>query len=231
MTRFDVLDRLDQRVTTRSILQHPFYVAWERGALTRDQLATYARVYFPHVRAFPGYLRSAIALADEPVIKGELERNLQDELSEPKPHADLWLDFAEAVGGDRRAVAMASPTAGARATVDCFEQLVGRDLASGVAALYAYESQQPEVSQRKMNGLRDLYGVGDAAGLSYFQVHATADVEHRQGERDILARCLEKGTKPRVIAEAADQALDAYWGLLDEVCAAADVTAADCTAG
>ena len=227
MNRFDVLDDLDRRVSSRSILQHPFYVAWERGELTRAQLATYARVYFPHVRAFPGYLRSAMALTEDAVAADELALNLHDELSEPKSHAELWLDFAEAVGADRAAVMHAPASEGAQITVDTFNRLAGRDLASGVAALYAYESQQPEVSRRKMSGLRDLYGVQDAEALAYFDVHATADIHHRKGERDVLMRCLERGTDPNVIAGAADEALDAYWGLLDEVCASADVAGAD----
>lgn len=221
MNRFDVLDQLDQRVASRSILQHPFYVAWECGALNREQLATYAQVYFPHVQAFPSYLRSAIGQTDDPAARQELARNLQDELSVPKSHAELWLDFAEAVGADRTSVS--APSSYARATVDAFERLTGRGLASGVAALYAYESQQPEVSQRKMSGLRERYGMDDAAGLAYFEVHAAADVHHRQGERDILAQCLAQGTDAQVITKAADEALDAYWGLLDEVCAEADV--------
>ena len=220
---FDVLNSLDQLVSSRGILQHPFYLAWERGALTRDQLATYARIYYPHVRAFPGYLRSAIACADEPATQRELERNLSDELSEPKSHAELWLDFAEAVGTDRGVVTTASPARRARVIVDTFARLTAQDLASGLSALYAYESQQPEVSTRKMTGLRERYDVRDAAGLAYFEVHATADVHHRQGERDALARCLESGTNPSVITRAADEALDAYWGLLDAVCDEAGV--------
>lgn len=225
MNRFDVLDSLDQHVNARSILQHPFYTAWERGELTRDQLATYARIYYPHVQAFPGYLRAAIACADDPTTQDELQRNLSDELSEPKSHAELWLDFAEALGLDHQAVTAASPAPAARAIVDTFERLARQDLASGLAALYAYESQQPEVSIRKMSGLRERYDVTDAPGLAYFEVHATADIHHRQGERDALARCLESGTDPEVITRAADEALDVYWGLLDAVCEEAGVTA------
>ena len=224
MKRFDVLRGLDEFVSMHSILQHPFYVAWERGELTRAQLATYARVYYPHVQAFPGYLRSTIACANDPETRVELERNLADELSVPKSHADLWLDFAEAVGLDRDAVIGGSPVPKARAMVDTFERLTRQNAASGLSALYVYESQQPEVSQRKITGLRERYDVQSKLGLKYFSVHATADVDHRNGERDSLARCLDSGTSPSEITGAATEALDVYWGLLDGVCDEAGIT-------
>ena len=34
---------IDAAVAERSMLSHPFYRAWEEGALTRDALAAYAR--------------------------------------------------------------------------------------------------------------------------------------------------------------------------------------------
>ena len=76
-----------------------------------------------------------------------------------------------------------------------------------------------------MNGLRDLYDVRDPDGLAYFEVHATADLHHRQGERSVLSRCLERGADPAAVTAAAEDALDAYWGLLDDVCVEADVAA------
>lgn len=218
MDRIDVLNRLDQLVASRSILRHPFYIAWEQGTLTRDQLAAYARIYYPHVRAFPGYLRAALAGADDPAVRAELQANLADELSNPRPHPELWLDFAAALGLERQAVEEARPAPAARAAVETFERLARRDAASGLAALYAYESQQPEVSQTKRTGLRERYGLRDAAALAYFDVHATADVRHRQGERDALARCLAAGAAPDAVTGAAGEALDAYWALLDGVC-------------
>ena len=59
----ETLRALDDLIRERSILQHPFYRAWQRGELTRAQLATYSRVYYPHVAAFPNYLKNAINCA------------------------------------------------------------------------------------------------------------------------------------------------------------------------
>jgi pyrroloquinoline-quinone synthase len=221
----DVLQELDEMIRERSILQHPFYQAWEMGALSREQLATYARIYYPHVAAFPGYLESAISLSEDPAIRAELVDNLEDELGNPAPHDELWLAFAAGLGVDRELVTSAAPHPAAQAMVTTFQQLAEQSLATGLAALYAYESQQPSVSCTKIAGLRSHYGIEDSGTLEYFEVHEAADIRHRQGERDALAACLQAGVPVGVLKDATREALDAYWGLLDGVCAEAGIEA------
>lgn len=220
MPATDTLQRLDDLIARRSILEHPFYQAWRAGTLTREQLATYARIYYPHVAAFPGYLARVIEGTSDPAIRSELARNLADELGVPKAHPELWLDFAVAVGANRNEVTGAPPHPAAEATVGRFQRLAGSSTASALAALYAYEAQQPAVAAEKADGLRSRYGVTDDAGVAYFAVHAAVDVAHREGERKALGRCLQRGATEDEVLTAAGAALDAYWGLLDGVCEA-----------
>ncbi|HXO22129.1 MAG TPA: iron-containing redox enzyme family protein, partial [Thermoanaerobaculia bacterium] len=138
---------------------------------------------------------------------------------EPRPHAELWLDFAAAAGADPAAVQVAPPAPAAADTVATFDRLCGDSTAAALAALYAYESQQPEVSARKAAGLREHYGIDGAEALSYFTVHSEADLRHREGERRALAACLDAGASAEKVLTAADSALTAYWGLLDGVMA------------
>lgn len=222
----DALRSLDELIFARSILQHPFYLSWKRGELTREQLATYSQVYYPHVAAFPNYLRNAIACSDDPITKSGLQANLADELTNPAPHPEIWLDFAEGVGADRAEVSRSRPSPKTADTVSVFEDLTRSDIASGLAALYAYESQQPQVASEKLRGLRDIYQLEDARALRYFEVHAAVDVEHGEGERRSLNRCLRSGASPEVIMQAANRALDAYWNLLDAVCEEATIECA-----
>ena len=212
-----VLDELDARIAAGSILGHPFYRRWSAGALTRQDLATYARVYYSHVAAFPEYLEAAAERAELPAVRAELLENLREERTEPRPHAELWLRFAAAVGADPAAVLAATPAGAARRTVDQFRRLCGNGTAAALAALYAYESQQPEVSRQKMAGLREHYGISDAAALSYFSVHAETDQRHRAGERRALALCLEAADCAGEVLAAGQAALGAYWNLLDGV--------------
>ena len=221
----DVLSQLDQQIRSRTILDHPFYRAWQRGELTREQLQTYARVYFPHVEAFPAYLKAAVARAIDPTVRAELERNLADELGHPKPHRELWLDFAEELGLNRRDVAGEAPHPSTSEVVGAFARLAADSTPAALAALYAYESQQPEVSREKIQGLREHYGIQSAKALAYFEVHSTIDTEHREGERQALERCLEAGPCAEAITRGAEAGLSAYWQLLDGICTEAGIPA------
>lgn len=213
----DTLDRLDRLIQSRSILNHPFYVAWKCGKLTRQQLRTYAQNYYPHVAAFPEYLRSAIASTYNPTVRKELELNLLDEIGNPAPHHELWLDFAEALGLHRNEVRLSKPAKTTANVVGTFSAITRSGSAEALAALYAYESQQPEVSKEKIAGLKEHYEISDPRAVAYFSVHATADVRHRAGERAALARAIAGGASPEAILGAAEKALDAYWKLLDGI--------------
>ena len=102
--------------------------------------------------------------------------------------------------------------------IDTLRRRASGSTAGALAALYAYESQQPEVSQTKMEGLRRYYDISSTKGLAYFAVHATLDREHRLGEREALDRCLDQGADADDVLGSAADALDAYWHLLDGVC-------------
>jgi pyrroloquinoline-quinone synthase len=217
----DALDRLDALIRRRSILDHPFYRAWTGGRLTAEQLAVYAAAYYPHVAAFPDYLRAALDGTPSATVRAELADNLREELGEPAPHPELWKRFATAAGVPEESLGETTPRTAA--TVATFRRLCAGGDAPALAALYAYESQQPEVARRKADGLRQHYGIVDPEALAYFTVHAAADVRHREGERRALASCLASGAAPETVLAAAAEALDAYWGLLDGVCETAGI--------
>ena len=90
-------------------------------------------------------------------------------------------------------------------------------LAAGVAALYAYEGQVPEVATEKINGLRDRYDVDDARTLSFFTVHSTLDIEHSGAEREMIASLATSEADEEAAVAATSAALDAWWGFLSAV--------------
>jgi len=218
MDPHDILNKLDALIQSRSILRHPFYVAWREGTLTKTQLATYARMYWPHVAAFPSYLEANMEKTADPVIRETLARNLHDERTNPKPHPELWLDFATSLGQSRQEVTAAAPHRSARHIVNTFRRLATSSTLEGVTALYAYEVQQPEVASQKRDGLRTHYGITGGESLTYFNVHAEADIAHSQEERDVLRHCLGDSGEPGIVINAATESLNAYWELLDGVC-------------
>src|SRR5437763_16424187 len=111
----------------------------------------------------------------------------------PGPHPELWLDFATATGQDRDKVKRAQPLAKVANTTSTFDRLTSQDIASGLTALYAYESQQPEVAGEKMRGLRETDKIKSHEALRYIVVHDTANLEHGAADRDALDSSIDPG--------------------------------------
>src|SRR5260370_20251250 len=63
-----------------------------------------------------------------------------------------------------------------------------RSVAEGVAALYAYEAQVPEIATTKVDGLNRFYGINDAKAIAYFSIHEQAD-KARSEERRVGKEC------------------------------------------
>lgn len=223
MKRTELVMRLDKVIADRNLLHHPFYRDWQAGTLKRESLQLYAVEYYRHVEAFPGYLK---VLADR--ASGALRRlileNLADEEDPAAPHPKLWRDFAAAIGVKEEVLWSSVPLYGMEVLVGRYQEICcEKPLAEAVAALYAYESQVPEIAATKMEGLRRHYGVTKARGLAYFEVHERADRVHRAAWREWLegngtasTGAGEEMDAQNVLATA-QTALDALWGALDAV--------------
>lgn len=73
-----------------------------------------------------------------------------------------------------------------QALIDTFRRLSRKSYASGLAALYAYESQLPAIARTKIKGLIERYGVSKPSALKFFEVHEVADIEHSDVCRELL---------------------------------------------
>jgi pyrroloquinoline-quinone synthase len=105
---------------------------------------------------------------------------------------------------------------GTQAVVQKYREICGdRPVAEAVAALYAYESQVPEIATTKIDGLKKFYGVTRAEGLAYFEVHEEADKAHRAAWRGWLEE--HASGDEEEILKTTNEALDALWGALDAV--------------
>jgi len=205
---------LDRRVRQRHLLRHPFYAAWSRGELPLATLQEYARQYYHFEVNFPRYVAGAYARVTNPRSRRFLLENLIDEEGRSPTHPELWLDFARAIGARTPPPRPAGPT---RRLLSVYERHALRGEAAGaLGALYAYESQFPEVAAEKSRGLRANYGIRSKAAHEFFRVHTFADVEHSAAERRLLRDLLR--TNPRAGPEAERglrDSLEAWWSFLD----------------
>ncbi|HKP48244.1 MAG TPA: CADD family putative folate metabolism protein [Pyrinomonadaceae bacterium] len=210
--------QLVNAVMTRSMLKHPFYVAWSEGKLTKDVLQEYAKQYYAHVRAFPTYVSAVHSHCDDLETRQLLLENLIEEERGAENHPELWLRFAESLGLTRDEVRNAKLLPATKRSVARLKELTQRaDYRQGLAALYAYESQIPEVASTKRAGLKEFYDLDDERGVAFFRVHESIDLLHKDVEQRILEReCSTAEDKERVLQAAAAGA-DALWGFLDGV--------------
>ena len=183
------LDTIDRQIAAKHLLTHPFYLAWTRGELSRAALADYARQYYHHVAAFPTYLSGVHANCDDQPTRRELLQNLVDEEAGSPNHPDLWLQFAECLGVSKADAQLADKWNETSNLIQTFRSVCSEGTtAEGLAALYAYESQIPAVSESKIKGLTENYNVTAPRDYEYFSVHVEADRAHSAAERQMLSQ-------------------------------------------
>ncbi len=180
---------IDAAVEARSMLSHPFYQAWEEGKLTREALREYAKQYFHHVEAFPQAVSAVHANCPNAAGRKLLAENLAEEegIGEGKDdHATLWLGFAAGLGANEDDVRSVDVNAETRHLIETFRRLSRKSYASGLGALYAYESQLPAIAKTKIKGLVERYDITEPRTLKFFEVHEVADIEHSDVCRELL---------------------------------------------
>ena len=212
----DFLNALEQRIARYDLLCHPYYKAWTAGELTREDLRAYAADYYHHVAAFPTYLSTLHSRLDDCETRRAVLRNLCGEELEGRPHSELWLDFAEGMGGDREQVQDGEPVAEVAELIGEFRQVASEgSTAEVLAAFYAYESQVPRVAKSKADGLAQWYRT-DARTRGYFELHQFADVEHADVWRQLLSTEVSAHPEQSISAlDAAERAAQALWHALD----------------
>ena len=207
---------IDALVERKHLLKHPFYTAWSEGTLSLEALRGYAGQYYRHVLSFPTYLSAVHSESPDLETRQYLLENLIDEERGNENHPELWLRFAEGIGCAREDVRMAAPLPETAASDRTFRDVASQGAAAGLAALYAYESMVPAVAASKIDGLKRHYGIDDDGTLRFFTVHLEVDERHAEVARSLLERTVPADERQTAL-QAASQALDALWGLLDGV--------------
>jgi pyrroloquinoline-quinone synthase len=171
---------LNKKLDRYHLLTHPFYqVFWNEGKLTREIIKDYAEQYYQHVKAFPRYISATHSICDDIEKRKILLENLNDEENIDGDHPKLWKNFAAAVGANKEKIDDIKPDWFTKDMIDNFFSQARSSYAEGLASLYTYERQIPEIAETKIQGLKKFYGVKSQEGLEFFEAHKSADVVHR----------------------------------------------------
>lgn len=212
----------EARTAPYNLLTHPFYQAWSRGELTRDDLRAYAAEYWHHVSSFPTYLSALHSRLPDSELRREVLRNLAEEegvdSATARPHSDLWMDFAAGMGSTRDEVETHVVQPEMAALLNTFRSAMQEPTpVAALAALYAYESRVPAISITKAKGLAEHYAT-DGAAARYFTLHQTADVAHSAIWRRLIDQQLANDpTVAETALDSAERAASALWTALDGV--------------
>jgi pyrroloquinoline-quinone synthase len=201
--------RIDAEIEKQSLLKHPFYRMWSMGTLTRQSLAGYSMEYFQLVKAVPGFVSNIASVAGSAPL-GQILENLEEE----RGHIEPWVAFAGSLGVGRSVLDAHSGAPGTLKSVSELQRLTSSSFSEGIAAMYAYEKQLPEISRSKIDGLRKFYGLDGDDATRYFRLHEEADVRHAVVWRDFLAASRAPEDS---IMNAVAGSLRAQNGLLDAV--------------
>ncbi len=202
----ELIQRIDEIIEEKSLLKHPFYEMWSAGQLTRDSLSGYSKEYFQLVKAVPGFMEPIIRQAPESVA-GELVENQAEEAAHILP----WKDFAASLGVSESELDSHAGLEKTNRAVDSLGSLM-TTYEGGACAMYAFEKEIPKISQTKLDGLAEFYGLSSEQATEYFKLHAEADIRHAASWRNILESSV---TSEDQLIEIADRSISAQNLLLD----------------
>jgi pyrroloquinoline-quinone synthase len=213
----NLLHALDRILSERNLLKHPFYQAWTEGKLTREMLAEYACQYYHFVREFPRMVSAVHSNTPDISVREPILHNLMDEELGAENHPLLWMRFANALGTSKDRVEQTEPLPTTQSLVDTMMKICrNKSFQEGLASLYAYEAQVPEISRVKIQGLKEFYGLTDPDAIKFFSVHQEADVYHSQSEKDLII-AQTPAAHSAAVENAASDTAHALWRFLDGV--------------
>ncbi len=202
----NIIKRIDAMIEERSLLKHPFYEMWSDGKLTQESLAGYSKEYFQLVKAVPSFMTPIIEKAPDSVVS-ELIVNQQEESDHVKP----WINFAGELGVSEDELIPYTGLTKTRKAVSDLNELMNT-FEGGACAMYAFEKEIPKISQTKLDGLAEFYGLTSDEATEYFKLHIEADIRHTASWRNILEK---SSTDSNNLIEIADESISAQNLLLD----------------
>lgn len=200
------LASFDDLIASRSLLKHPFYVAWSKGELTLDHLRVYAKEYFHLVERIPGIVSRIADRVKDKELKAQINENMREE----QEHVELWKRFGKSLGLTSQDLTSHTPSLKVQNAVRTLEQTAELGMDDGITAMYALEAELPAIAATKKDGLCRFYGLDSEDAQIYFDEHLKEE-KHLEVWRSFRV--------DGVVAQAAAEAsLSAQNQVLDAVC-------------
>ncbi|MEO8447514.1 MAG: CADD family putative folate metabolism protein [bacterium] len=221
LSKEQFIEEVNSVIEKNSLLNHPFYQKWNEGKLTKEELREYAKQYYHFVKHFPRFVSCVHSNCDDVKTRQILLENLADEEGYKtgiEDHPRLWLNFAQSLGLTEAEVKSAEPIREVEDLVDgMYEITRSPEFTLGLAALYAYESQVPEISKTKIDGLKKFYGIDSEKAIEFFKVHEEADVYHSRDEMEIMTNTNNSLEDQKRLINTIGESSTLQWNFLDGI--------------
>jgi len=175
-----LVQEIDRIIEERSLLKHPFYQAWSDGKLTRESLAGYSKEYYQLVKAVPIFMTQLMDYVPSSLYN-ELDFHQQEEFS----HISMWERFASGLGVSRNDLLNHDGLYKTNHAISGMHTLMS-SFVSGSTAMYALEKEIPKISQTKLEGLAEFYGLTSEDVTKYFKEHMEADIRHTASWKKVI---------------------------------------------
>ncbi len=209
--------QLEAKIQARHLLGHSFYTRWQAGQLSREELQGYAKEYYAFEKEFPRFLSAIHSRCEDAEVRTTLGENLAHEEQGSENHPELWLRFAEALGVERDEVKNHFHSDETENLLRVFRKTSQAGVVEGLAAVYAYERQQPDVARQKKEGLKQFYGLTDDRSVGFFTAHQHYDVVHAENEMHGLEKLCTDERAEQTALTAAGESLEAWHEFLTGV--------------
>ncbi len=196
--------------------EHPWFQGILQHRWTREQIILGEVQHYLRVRTNPiffGYIAVNAVASKDYGLMGTVLENFMEELSGPRTHVDIMLQFLEEGGISREEADRAEPAPGTAAAI---EMIIGccqrRSALEGVAMLSFVESQlggAGKVSEKVFRELTGHYGFSPRAAETY-RLHAEQDAGHGERQIDALRRFATDAATQEKVGRAVKLGLTAF---------------------
>lgn len=132
-------------------------------------------------------------------------------------HHKLYLNYGKALGLSREEMLAADYCGGAMAFKSFFSDMCGRSFLEGVSAhMLAGEAPIPGLYIRVAKKLQEKFGL-DEEGLAYWVVHDSADEDHADVGRELLAQFAPTEKDKQFVLKVVQNTVDVMHVMYDDI--------------
>ena len=173
-----LIETIDNEINRRSLLHHQFYTLWNEGKLSLNHLRGYSKEYFQLVKTVPELVLNIYKNFEKHNSNDYYLKSIKKTYLEELDHIEPWLKFSLSLGLEKNELLDYDGTNEVNLAIENLKNLCGSSLIEGVSTMYSLEKELPQISNTKIEGLKQFYGINKQEDIKYFKIHEIADIEH-----------------------------------------------------